>query len=91
MILPISLRDKHPSDIKIIQWIKNVESSERSRKVREILLAHIEGTQHIITSDIGNSLTATKEVVDIKFVRGEDVAPEIDLDSKLDSIGGIII
>jgi hypothetical protein len=86
VIVPISLRDSHPNDRIIIKWIEQLNKSDRSRKIREILLSHIQGNLHNIELEIGNS-PIKKEELNIEMV---DITGgnELDLDSKLDMFGG---
>jgi hypothetical protein len=84
MILSFNARDTHPRDKKVIEWYDGLYKSEKSRKIIDILYAHITGNQHTIKHEVGESLIEKKkdfkiEMVDI--VGGE----ELDLDSKLNS------
>jgi hypothetical protein len=86
VIVPISLRDSHPNDRIIIKWIEQLNKSDRSRKIREILLSHIQGNQHSIELEVGDSPIKKKETkIEMVDITGGD---ELDLDSKLDLFGG---
>lgn len=88
MIIPISIREGHPDDIKIERWYKGLIKSERSRKIREILLAYIEGNQHIVRVDKKETRRLVDRQIKMVDLVGEGV--EEDLDSRLNSLGGFM-
>jgi hypothetical protein len=47
MIVPLSLRDNHPQDTKIVNWVNSIEKSERSREIRKALLWYLENKGEI--------------------------------------------
>jgi hypothetical protein len=71
---------------KLIEWYRNADKNERSIQFRKIFMAYLEGTQNIVESrDDRVSLgIKTTELERIDIVGGSS---EVDLDSKLDSIG----
>lgn len=91
MILPISLRESHPNDKIIINWLENLSKGDVSRIVREILLSHIQRNLHSIESDIGKHPVADKNTKPLEMKRVDVVGRDrekVDLNSKLDSLGG---
>lgn len=88
MIIPVSLRDNHPEDMKIIAWYNGLMKSERSREIRKILYSHINPPMHTMKLEIGNNPLAEKERIDIKPVDIVREEKKVDLDSKLDNLGG---
>lgn len=91
MILPISLRESHPNDRIIIKWLENLSKGDVSRIVREILLSHIQGNLHSIELDIGKHPIAETTIKPLEIKRVDVVgrdSEKVDLNSKLDSLGG---
>jgi hypothetical protein len=91
MIVPISLRDSHPNDRIIIKWIQSLNKSDRSRKIREILLSHIQGDVHKMKLEIGDSPKEERKETKIEMVDITGGEEELDLDSKLDLFGGGVL
>jgi hypothetical protein len=91
MIRSFNAREKHPKDKMVLDWYDSIYKSERSRKIVDILYAHITDSQHTIPYEVGESLPAKKEkkIESIKMTMVDLTGgEEIDLDSKLDLLGG---
>jgi hypothetical protein len=91
MILSFNARDTHPRDKKVIDWYNQLYRSEKSRKIIDILYAHITDSQHTIQYEVGESLKQPrKEEVKLQMVDISTSEPdsELDLNSKLDLLGG---
>jgi hypothetical protein len=88
MILSFNARENHPQDKKVIDWYRGLYKSERSRKIVEVLYAHIVGGQHTINYEVGESLEKPNKKfnqIEMVDIGGDE---EIDLESKLDNLGG---
>jgi hypothetical protein len=90
VILSFNARDAHPRDKAVIDWYKGLYKSERSRKIIEVLYAHIIGNQHTTDYESGEIPKEKKNDLKIEMVdvTGDD---ELDLDSKLDLFGGRLL
>jgi hypothetical protein len=52
MILSFNARENNYKGKEVIKWYEQIEKSERSRKIIDILYAHILSNQHTIKYEI---------------------------------------
>lgn len=51
MIITFNARENHYKGKQVIDWYKKIPSSERSRKIIDILYAHSLSNEHIVDQD----------------------------------------
>jgi hypothetical protein len=93
LIVTISLREKHPEDVEIIEWYESIPKSERSREIRRVILKSIEklvGTYN--RQPAYNDVTAKNRTTIPNFTLEQmnvvgDNNDDADFDSLLDNLG----
>lgn len=55
MIISFNARENHYKDRVVVDWYKRLYRSEKSRKINDILYAHIIHNQHNMESEVGES------------------------------------
>lgn len=91
-IIPISVRETHSQDKKILEWYKSLANSEKSREIRKALLNYIEkNTEYYEKNSCDNNSgeVNTPKVSEVKLEKvklTKNIAKEEDLDNKLDNL-----
>lgn len=79
MVIPVSIRENHPNDQKIISWYRQLVKSEKSREIRKAILSYID-----------SDTPSTKKVAQEFSLEKVSLSQEdsgANLDDRLDIIG----
>lgn len=99
MIIPVSVRDTHPQDVKIIAWYNSLSKSDKSREIRRIILAYLDNNriqgevierpaqQVVMAVDAGNALKKAPVIKELDLANVSIArVQEVDLEAQLDNI-----